>query len=263
MTILVALILGIVQGLTEFLPVSSSGHLFLLNQIFGIDGDFLLVSIILHLATLLAVVLVFYKDIWELIKHPFSKQACNLYIATIPTIIIVLLFKSLIDSIFNNANLLPFCFMITAVLLFITYLLSNKKVEDKSYENQFNGTVKWTSALAMGISQGLATIPGISRSGSTICTGLLLGESRKESAKFSFLMSIPIILASMLYEILFTSSTATLSQIGIVPLLTAFFSAFLVGIFSIKFMLKIVEKAKYYYFSIYLFVLSIVSMFVI
>ena len=145
----------------------------------------------------------------------------------------------------------------------ITYLLSNKKVEDKSYENDFNGTVKWTSALGMGIAQGLATIPGISRSGSTICTGLLLGESRKESAKFSFLMSIPIIIASMLYEIIFTSSSQTLSQIGIVPLLVAFVSAFLVGIFSIKFMLKIVEKAKYYYFSIYLFILSIVSMFIV
>lgn len=263
MSILVALVLGIVQGLTEFLPVSSSGHLFLLNEIFGVDGDFLLLSIILHLATLLAVIIVFYKDIWQLIKHPFSKQACNLYIATIPTVAIVFLFKFALGNIFENASLLPFCFMVTAVLLLITYLLSNKKVEDRSYENDFNGTVKWTSALGMGIAQGLATIPGISRSGSTICTGLLLGESRKESAKFSFLMSIPIIIASMLYEIIFTSSSQTLSQIGIVPLLVAFVSAFLVGIFSIKFMLKIVEKAKYYYFSIYLFILSIVSMFIV
>lgn len=261
MTILVALILGIVQGLTEFLPVSSSGHLFLLNKIFGINGDFLLVSILLHLATLLAVVIVFYKEIWQLIKHPFSKQACNLYIATIPTIIIVLLFKKSIDNIFGNSALLPFCFMLTAVLLFVTYLLSNKK--QKSYENQFEGTIRWTSAFSMGIAQGLAIIPGISRSGSTICTGLLLGESKKDCAKFSFLMSIPIILASMLYEILFTSSTSTLSQIGIIPLLIAFISAFLVGILSIKFMLKIVEKAKYYYFSIYLFVLAIITMFIV
>lgn len=263
MSILVALILGIVQGLTEFLPVSSSGHLFLLNEIFGVNGDFLMLSIILHLATLLAVLIVFRKDIWQLIKHPFSKQACNLYIATVPTVIIVLLFKFVFGDIFENASLLPFCFMLTAVLLFITYLLSNKKIEDKSYENQFEGNIKWTSALGMGISQGFATIPGISRSGSTICTGLLLGESRKDSAKFSFLMSIPIILASMLYEIVFSSSTASLSQIGILPLIVAFVSAFVVGIFSIKFMLKIIEKAKYYYFSIYLFILSIISLFIV
>ena len=262
MSILVALILGIVQGLTEFLPVSSSGHLLLLNQIFGIDGDFLLVSIILHVATLLAVIFVFWKDIFYLIKHPFSKPAVNLYIATIPTVVIVLIFKKFIESSFENASLLPFCFMLTAVLLLITYFLSKRKNKAEiEYENYCE--IKKSSAFAMGISQGLAVIPGISRSGSTICTGLILGENRKESAKFSFLMSIPIIIASMLYEILFSSSTASINQIGILPLIIAFVSALLVGILSIKFMLKVVEKAKYYYFSIYLVVLSIVSLFVI
>ena len=262
MSILVALTLGIIQGLTEFLPVSSSGHLLLLNQLFGINGDFLFVSIILHFATLLAVIFVFWKDILNLIKHPLSKQAINLYIATIPTVIIVLIFKKFIESSFENASLLPFCFMLTAVLLLITYFLSNRKNKaDVEYENYCE--IKRTSALAMGISQGLAVIPGISRSGSTICTGLILGENRKESAKFSFLMSIPIIIASMLYEIIFSSSTASIQEIGILPLIVAFISAFLVGILSIKVMLKIVEKAKYYYFSIYLIILSIISLFVV
>ena len=260
MSILVALTLGIIQGLTEFLPVSSSGHLLLLNQIFGINGDFLFVSIILHFATLLAVVFVFWKDIWELIKHPFSKNAVNLYIATIPTVIIVLIFKKFIESSFENASLLPFCFMLTAVLLLITYLLSNKK-NKVEYENYCE--IKKSSAFSMGISQGIAVIPGISRSGSTICTALILGENRKESAKFSFLMSIPIIIASMIYEILFSTSSVSINEIGILPLIIAFLSAFFVGILSIKFMLKVVENAKYYYFSIYLFVLSIVSLFVV
>ena len=262
MSILVALILGIVQGLTEFLPVSSSGHLLLLNQLFGINGDFLLVSIILHFATLLAVVFVFWKDIWELIKHPFSKPAINLYVATIPTVVIVLIFKKFIESSFENASLLPFCFMLTAVLLLITYFLSNRKNKGQvEYENYCE--IKRSSAFAMGISQGLAVIPGISRSGSTICTGLILGENRKESAKFSFLMSIPIIIASMIYEIVFSSSTASINAIGAMPLIVAFIAAFLVGIISIKFMLKVVEKAKYYYFSIYLIILSIISLFVV
>lgn len=257
MTILIALILGLVQGLTEFLPVSSSGHLMLLNQIFNIDGDFLFVSIVLHLATLLAIVIVFYKDIWQLIRHPFSKQAVNLYVATIPTIVIVLIFKAFIEGFFNDASLLPFCFMFTAFLLLVTHFLSNKKSTD------FNRKFKTSSALIMGISQGFAVIPGISRSGTTICTGLILGEERQQTAKFSFLMSIPIILASLIYEIVFTDSASTINAVGVLPLLIAFFSAFLVGIFSIKFMLKIVQESKYYYFSIYLIALSILSLFVI
>ena len=258
MTILVALILGIVQGLTEFLPVSSSGHLMLLNEIFQIEGDFLLLSILLHLATLFAVIFVFFKDILNLIKKPFSKNAISLYIATIPTIIIVLIFKVFIENMFENASLLPFCFMLTALLLLITHFLSNKNIE-----TDFNKTVSYKNAFIIGISQGLAVIPGISRSGSTICTSLMLGESRETSAKFSFLMSIPIILASLFYEIIFSNSSLSLSEIGILPLIVSFLSAFLIGIFSIKFMLKIVKKSKYYYFSIYLVIISFVSLWLI
>lgn len=252
MGILVALILGIVQGLTEFLPVSSSGHLFLISAFFGINQS-LFLSVILHVATLLAVLFVLRSEIWQMICHPFSKKAINLYTATIPTVFIVLLFKTKLDGVFESGAYLPFFFMLTAVLLFATYILSkNKKEPDLKKE------IKSSSAFFMGLAQGLACVPGISRSGSTICTGLLCGENKKESAKFSFLMSVPIILASLVYELLF--STETIVSIGFLPVLVAFLSAFLVGILSIKFMLKIVEKAKYYYFSIYLFVLSILSL---
>ena len=252
MSIVVALILGLVQGLTEFLPVSSSGHLFLISSLFGLSQS-LFLSVILHVATLLAVVFVLSREIWEIITHPFSKKATNLYLATIPTVVIVLLFKIKLDSVFESGTYLPFFFMLTAALLFATYILSKN-----SKEPDFAREIKPQNAFFMGIAQGLACIPGISRSGSTICTGLLFGESRKESAKFSFLMSIPIILASLVYELLF--SNETIVSIGALPVVVAFLSAFLVGIFSIKFMLKIVEKAKYYYFSIYLFVLSILSL---
>lgn len=258
MTLFVALILGIVQGLTEFLPVSSSGHLTLLNKIFGIQGDFLLVTVLLHLATLFAVFYVFRKEIWELIKHPFSKDAVNLYIATIPTVIIVLLTKGLLEDAFASAKLLPYCFLITAILLFFTYLLSKKKKDQIQYRQ-----LKKSSAFIMGVAQGLAVMPGISRSGSTICAGLLAGEECEKTTQFSFLMSIPIILASMAYEFITADLAAVSTSNMIIPLIFAFLSAFIVGIFSIKFMLKIVKNAKYYWFSIYLVALSIVAFFVV
>lgn len=255
MTILVALILGIVQGLTEFLPVSSSGHLMLLNSIFKIDGNFLMIEIILHVATLLAVVIIFRKEVWFLLKNPFSKQMKNLVLATIPTIVIVFVFKFFTDSVFESANLLPLTFMITAFILVISQVVCDKKKNCEKRE------IKKSSALLMGVMQGFAVMPGISRSGSTICTGLILGENKEESAKFSFLMSIPIILASLFYEIMFSSSE--ILSVGILPLIVSFFSAFLIGILSIKFMLKIVAKSKLYYFSLYLVILSILSLFIV
>lgn len=252
MLVVVALILGIVQGLTEFLPVSSSGHLFLLSKLFKVETS-LYLTVILHVATLLAVLFVLRSEIWEMITHPFSKKAINLYTATIPTVAIVLLFKTKLDSVFESGAYLPFFFMLTAAILFLTYVFSkNKKQPDFARE------IKSSSAFFMGLAQGLACVPGISRSGSTICTGLLCGEDKKESAKFSFLMSVPIILASLVYELLF--STESIVSVGALSVAVAFLSAFLVGILSIKFMLKIVEKAKYYYFSIYLFALSILSL---
>lgn len=263
MTIWVALILGVVQGLTEFLPVSSSGHLTLLNKIFGIEENTLILAILLHLATLFAVIFVLRKEVWEIVKRPFSKMAINLYIATIPTVIIVLLTKGLLEDSFTSAKLLPYCFLFTAVLLFITYLIGEKNKSKKTFikTNEFKNNRR--TPIIMGIAQGVAVLPGISRSGSTICAGLLAGEERETVAKFSFLMSIPIILASMLWEIISGDLSSISSPSMIAPILVSFISAFLVGIVSIKLMLKIVEKAKYYWFSIYLIGVSILSFFVV
>ena len=255
MTILVALILGIVQGLTEFLPVSSSGHLMLLNSVFKIDGNFLFIEIVLHVATLLAVIIVLRKEIWYLVKNPFSKQMKNLVIATIPTVFIVFIFKFLTNSVFENAKILPVTFMITALFLVLSQFVSDKNL------NLDESEMKTFSCLMMGVMQGFAVLPGISRSGSTICTGLIMGENKEKSAKFSFLMSIPIILASLVYEIVFSSCEVLSTQI--LPIIVSFLSAFIVGILSIKFMLKIVSKSKLYYFAFYLFVLSILSYFIV
>ncbi len=255
MTILVALILGIVQGLTEFLPVSSSGHLMLLNSVFNVNGNFLIIEIILHIATLLAVVIVLRKEIWFIIKNPFSKEMKNLVLSTIPTIIIVFIFRFFTNSVFENAKILPVTFMITALFLIISQVISEKKQNCKKRE------IKTSSCLMMGVIQGFAVLPGISRSGSTICTGLIMGENKEESAKFSFLMSIPIIIASLFYEIIFSSDK--IFGVQVLPIIISFLSAFIVGILSIRFMLKIVSKSKLYYFAFYLFALSILSIFIV
>lgn len=255
MNYLYAIIFGVLQGLTEFLPVSSSGHLYLFNRIIGANNDFVFFAVLLHLATLLAVVIVFRKKILYLIKNPFSSYAVKLYVATIPTILIVLLLMPLMDR-FGGYTII-ICFLITAVLLFITDILSRRKVVEKQ--------MTYKHAIIMGIAQGLAVFPGISRSGATISTGLLLGQSKKETAEFSFLMSIPIIIASMVYE-LFSAyiNGKTLIVTGeILPTIIAFICAFIVGIFSIKIMMKIVEKSKYFWFSIYLVFLCIISIFLI
>lgn len=251
MSIIEAIIFGLIQGLSEFLPISSSGHLVLFSKIFSTQGDFIFFSVLLHLATLLAVLIYFYKDVIDLIKHPFCKKAQMIYLATIPTVVLVLIFKSFVEDAFSGA-LLPFCFILTAVLLVISQVLSTKS------------TKKLTKcgAIAMGIAQGIATFPGISRSGATICTGLILGYERNETANFSFLMSIPIILASMAYELL-KGFKQGFGQIFAVPTIVAFIVAFVAGLFSIKFMMWAVNKLKLYWFGIYLLIVGVISFFVV
>lgn len=248
MTIIEAIILGIIQGLTEFLPISSSGHLVLLGRVFGISGNFIFFSVILHAVTLLAVIIYFKKEVWYLIKNPFSDTAKKLYIATIPTIIIVLIFEKYILQLFSG-SLLPFCFMFTAILLMVTQIVSSKTIKKP---------IDKKGSFFMGVMQGIAVIPGISRSGSTICAGILMNYDRVETAKFSFLMSVPIIMASLMYELikLFNSGGGMIYPI---ETFIASIFAFICGLLSIKLMLWIVKKIKLYYFAIYLFALSIIA----
>lgn len=262
MSIWIALVLGIVQGLTEFLPISSSGHLTLLNKIFGIQENTLLFAILLHLATLFAVIYVLRKEVWQLIKHPFSREALNLYLATFPTVVIALFSKKFLEDSFLSAKLLPYCFLITAILLFVTYFYTKKNNCPLNYPKKTFKNNNRTSFI-MGVAQGLAILPGISRSGSTICAGLLCGEEKNKVANFSFLMSIPIILASLVWEIFSGEFNQIASSEMVLPVIIAFFAAFIVGIFSIKIMLKIVERAKYYWFSTYLILISILAFFVV
>jgi len=248
------IILAFVQGLTEFLPVSSSGHLVLLSKLFGISNDFLLLSVLLHVATLFSVIFVMKDEIKELIKNPYGKMGKNLIIATLPTVIIVLLFKGVFDKSFSGAYL-PICFMLTAFLIVLTEILKRYQKNDKSITKKIS--------VFMGIAQGIAVFPGISRSGATICTGLISRGKKDEVANFSFLMSIPIIIASLILEIYEYVSSGQAIVLAWYELLVGFIVAFIVGLFAVKFMLKIIKKHSLIWFAIYLIFISVISFMVI
>ena len=236
------ILIGFVQGITEFLPVSSSGHIVMFGSLFELD-NLLLISVVAHIGTLFAVLFCYRKRIVELIKKPNNSTNKNLIIATIPTVIIVLLFNSFIEENFSTSSLV-WGFLLSAILL----LIADLKKE---------GTKKITkkSALYMGLTQGLALLPGISRSGSTLTCGLLIGLDKKEALDFSFLMSIPIILASAVYETIKLFNCQL--SINWFSILLVMISSFIFGILSIKIMLKTVKKNKLYFFSIYLIILSL------
>lgn len=244
--------LGLIQGLTEFLPVSSSGHLVLFSKIFGVEES-LFLSILLHVATLLSICVVFHKDIWRMVTHPLSDETIRLVVATIPTCLIVLVIMPIVKMSFMG-GFLPLCFSISATLLLLSELLSNKKQ---------NGQMNLKSAFFMGVAQGFAVFPGISRSGSTISAGLLCGRNKGEVAKFSFLMSIPIIVLSLLMEVWDVIRGGVQFNFPPLAVLLSFVTAFLVGIFAIKVMIKLTSHSNLKWFSAYLVIVVIVSLFII
>ncbi len=235
--------IGFIQGLTEFLPISSSGHIVLFGSMFNLD-NLLLISVVAHIGTLFAVIFCYREKLYSLIRHPINKTNLNLIIATVPTVILVLLFNAFFEDSFSTKTLV-WGFLISSVLLVIADF---KKDSTKHLTKR--------SALYMGLAQGLALLPGISRSGSTLVCGLLVGVEKNEALDFSFLMSIPIIIASAVYEsIKLFSAQITVNWIGIFIVMI---TSFIFGILSIKIMLKLVKKNKLYFFSIYLIVLSLI-----
>ena len=256
------LILGLIQGLTEFLPVSSSGHLVLFSRIFGIEES-LFVSIILHVATLLSIIVVFRKKIWYYLRHPFCDECKKLVVATIPTCLIVLILMPLINESFQG-GFLPICFMLTALLLTATSLFFTKNEKKASYiKEEIHSNISYMQAIIMGVFQGLAIFPGISRSGSTICGGIISGGNRESVAEFSFLMSIPIILLSLVKEIYELVLNNKVLSINIPGLIFSSLIAFIVGVFSIRFMIKLTKKVNFIWFSLYLIFISILSFFIL
>ena len=251
-----AIVLGAVQGFTEFLPVSSSGHLILLQNWFGITENVIFYSVMLHLGTLVPVLLVLYKEVFALFKKPFNKL-WFLILATIPAGVVGIIFSKVIDldSLFaNNVWLLSITFLITAgEMLYSEYRC--KKV-------QMLNEINTKTSFIMGCGQAVGVLPGISRSGTTITFGCLANVKRERNANFTFIMSIPIILAAVLLESVDMIKGGGIGSVDIIPLIFGVLTALICGYIAIKFMLKIIKKANYKWFSLYLVLISITNLIV-
>ncbi len=253
MNILEAIILGAVQGITEFLPVSSSGHLVLLQKIFGIHEPTLLFDTMLHAGTLVAVFVVLWSDIWAILKKPVQKMTGLLILATIPTVIAALFFNDFIEEAFHSAKYLGFSFFITAIALVVSDFLSKRPGELRG-EDKMN----WLDALIIGIMQAVAIIPAVSRSGMTLSGALSRKLDRELAARFSFLMSIPAILGALVFQLKDFAGAGDSAEtgIGIIPMAAGTITAALVGFLAIRFMLKIVKSHSLKGFAVYVSILG-------
>lgn len=245
-----ALVLGLVQGLTEFLPVSSSGHLTIGKALFGIESNDLLFEIMVHAATVCSTIVVFRKEIADLIcglfKFRYNEQTeylAKIGVSLIPVMIVGFFFKDEVEAVFGSGLMVVGAMLLlTALLLFLSDYVSKKsalKSHDLSYKD----------AIVMGIAQAFAVMPGLSRSGTTIAAGLLSGAKRSQVAGFSFLMVIIPILGEAFLSLV--SGEAAASSTGVLPLAVGFLAAFLSGLLACKFMIAIVRKAQLKWFSLY------------
>ncbi len=255
-----ALILGLVQGLTEFLPVSSSGHLEIGKALLGVNSeDNLRFTVVVHGATVLSTIFVFRKDILSLIQGllEFKWNESTQYVAKIafsmlPIAIVGLFFKDQVEDIFNTDKILFLVgcmLLVTAALLAFTFFAKQKDKE-----------ISFRDALIIGVAQTCAVLPGISRSGSTIATGLLLGNKKSEVAKFSFLMVLVPIIGENILSI-FKTDVSQATSISTSVLVVGFIAAFISGLLACSWMIKIVKKGKLIYFAIYCLIIGLVAIF--
>ncbi|MCL2852090.1 MAG: undecaprenyl-diphosphate phosphatase [Defluviitaleaceae bacterium] len=251
MSILEAIILGIVQGLTEFLPVSSSGHLIMMKAFFGIEESTLLFSIVVHLGTLIPVLVVYRKEVFALIRQPFQRYTYLIILGTLPAVVAALLLGDNIEAIFNNPTFLPITFLITALLL----IYADSRPEGRKRKKD----ITYKDALLIGCMQAVAILPGLSRSGSTITVGITRGLNRDTAARYSFMLSIPAILGGLVLEVagIVRSDTPEIA-IGALPLFVGFVSAMLTGFIAISLLLELIKRRNLRVFSYYLIALSAV-----
>jgi len=246
-----ALVLGIIQGLTEYLPVSSSGHLAIGSYLFGIDGEEnLAFTVLVHVATVMSTFVVLWKEIDWILKGLFkfkmndeTKYFLNIVVSMIPIGIVGVFFKDKVEEIFGSGLLIVgCCLLLTAVLLTFSYYAKPRQRENISMKDAF----------IIGLAQACAVLPGLSRSGSTIATGLLLGNKKEKLAQFSFLMVIPPILGEALLDVLKAAKgEEAFGDISVLPLVVGFIAAFVSGCLACKWMINIVKKGKLIYFGIY------------
>lgn len=267
-----ALILGIVQGLSEYLPISSSGHLEIFREILSINlpnEDILEFDVMLHAATVLSTLVVLWNEFFPLCRSFFTIKrddnfyyVCKILISCIPVAIVGLFFKDTVESFFGgNLTTVGICLCITAALLAFAYFFRTKPEET----NKLTGRVyrprdiTWLDAFVIGIAQSIAVLPGLSRSGTTIATGILLGDKREKVASFSFLMVIIPILGETLLNIkdMLSESSAS-GSVGMLPLTIGFIASFVVGCLACKWMLNIVKKGKLVWFAVYCVIMGII-----
>ena len=254
MSIWVLILLCVVQGLTEFLPVSSSGHLLFIEQVFHVSGNLMFLNLFLHISTLLAVVIVYRKVILELLKKPFQPYTLKLLIATICTVVLAFVYEYFkIDNVVTK--IYPFGFLTTSMLLMACHLFQKKCVAMRTNE------LSMKNSVLVGMVQGVAVIPGLSRSGSTIASLMLAGNDEKKAAEFSFLLSIPIIVGGFVLELLQTKNRIGLvaGNFNFLIYFVAFILTFIVSIIALKLTIKLLRKQKFIVFSIYTFLMFIVT----
>ena len=256
MTTIQAIILGIVQGLTEFLPVSSSGHLQLANELLGTSLDpesNLTFSLTLHAATVLSTIVVLWREVWGLLKGLFSRtfnaeQAyiLKIIISMIPIGIVGVFCKDYIEAAFSSILIVGIMLLVTAALLSFAYFAKPRQKQ----------TISYRDAFIIGLAQSVATLPGLSRSGTTIATGLLLGNRKESIAQFSFLMVLPPILGNALLDIVKGDFGG---GVELLPLVAGFLAAFVTGCLACQFMINIVRRGKLIWFAAYCAVAGLVA----
>ena len=257
MTWLQALLLGLVQGLTEFLPVSSSGHLTIGREILGVEasGD-LVFEVVVHTATVLATIVVFRKEIWKLLCGLFKFQyndetdyILKIALSMIPVLFVGLFLKDKVEALFSSLLVVGIALLVTALLLYFSDKMSQTRRPVASSALQARNGISWLQAFIVGVGQAFAVIPGLSRSGTTISTGLLCGVKRESVAQFSFLMVLVPILGEAFLDLVGGEMAA--SSIGALPLVVGFLAAFVSGLFACKVMIALVKKAKLKWFALY------------
>ncbi|MDB4292079.1 undecaprenyl-diphosphate phosphatase [Maribacter sp.] len=257
MDILDAIILGIIQGLTEFLPVSSSGHLELGKAILGdnsVPEESLLFTVVLHFATALSTLVVFRKDVWEILRGLFSFKwneetqfSLKIIVSMLPAVFVGLFFEEQLEAFFGgNIRFVGFMLIITAILL---YFADKAKDTDKK--------VSFKNAFIVGVSQAIAMLPGISRSGATISTSVLLGVDKTKAARFSFLMVVPLIFGKIGKDLL--GGDLNFSGDHNTAMLAGFIAAFVAGLAACTWMIQLVKKSKLSYFAIYCLVVGLIA----
>ena len=252
MNILQAFILGAVQGLTEFLPISSSGHLLVIEKLMGISpesGSLLTLNILLHFGTLVAVFAVYWKRIWNMICHPIQSELKWLIVATIPAVVAALVVD--FDAAFEGKFII-WSFYLTSVVLVAGTVMNKWRRRNHSLHKR----IRWTDAVAMGVMQAVAILPGLSRSGSTISGGVASGLSRKRAADFAFLMSIPAILGSAVLDLKDVLFDGMCSSINLLPTLVGVLAAAVFGLIAIKGFLALIRKVSMNVFAVYTFLLG-------